>query len=760
MGEQAMMRTRTKYLLNFGITVLLAAGTNAWAQILEEVVVTAQKREQNLQEVGISISALSGSDLQSYGLTRATELTTKVPNLGLYMPYGPGSSGNVILRGIGLNDFGEGHEAPVTLYVDELYLVSVPAVDFSMFDIERAEVLRGPQGTLFGRNATAGLVHYVTAKPTFEPQGFISLGGGRFDEIKAEGGIGGALTDKVAGRVSFLSHHSKGYIKNLDPDLGNGGQAGTDAVRAQLLFEPGNDWRINIKGEYADTSTRHMYYGTVPMTVDPVRGVGIEAPDGTDNAGYNPRNFGITSNNVSHTSEAQTLDQDGWSLLARIEKDVGDITLTSLTGYIKLDRELVEDCDASPNRLCFADFPYESDWVTTELRAAKTAGDLTWTVGAYYMYQDAENLPSATFNIPIFGPAAIDPETGLYNGLFFPIALAGDWTQSTESYSAFGQFEYNVDRWTLIGGLRVGRDKKNFHERDNATLRSCPGFPIPSNCFLPPDGPGIPNPYRDSYKETLLSWRVGANFEVNDNVLLFASISSSSKAGGFNNGFYSTQIGVDPSLIPYESETNIAYEIGEKASFMDGRLRVNGSLFYYDYNDFQVWNFLSFGGVVENTDASSYGAELEVDMAVSDNIRLRGGLGLLETNIEDVTGPAPTYVADRDMAMSPTVSANGAINIRVPLQGDFSLDLQWDWSYLGERNSANFAEPAAELPDEFKHNALVVLGINENWELRGYVRNISNKKTLYRQATFYPLGYAQKVFAPPRVYGATLTYSF
>ena len=756
-----MTRARAKYLLNFGITVLLAAVSGAgWAQVLEEVVVTAQKREQNLQDVGISISALSGSDLQSYGLTRATELSTKVPNLGLYMPYGPGSSGNVILRGIGLNDFGEGHEAPVTLYVDEFYLVSVPAVDFSMFDIERAEVLRGPQGTLFGRNATGGLVHFITAKPTFERQGFISLGGGRFDEIKAEGGIGGAITDKVAGRVSFISHHSKGYISNLDPDLGNGGQAGTDGGRVQLLFEPGNDWRISIKGEYTDTSTRHMYYGMVPMIVEPVSGVGIEDPDGTDFAGYNPKNFGIASSNESFTSESQSLDQDGWSLLARIEKDLGNITLTSLTGYIDLDRELVEDCDASPNRLCFADFPYESDWVTTELRAAKTEGDFTWTVGAYYMYQDAENQPDATFNIPVSGAAAIDPATGLYNGFFFPIALAGDWIQSTESYSAFGQFEYNVDRWTLIGGLRVGRDKKNFHEKDNATLRSCPGFPIPSNCFLPPDGPGIANPYRDSYKETLLSWRVGANFEVNDNVLLFASISSSSKAGGFNNGFYSAQIGTDPSLIPYESETNVAYEIGEKASFMDGRLRINGSLFYYDYNDFQVWNFLSFGGLVENTDASSYGAELEVDMAVSDNVRLRGGVGLLETNIEDVVGPSPTYVADRDMAMSPTVSANGAINVRVPLQGNYNLDLQWDWSYLGDRNSANFAEPAAALPDEFKHNVLVVLGINENWELRGYVRNISDKRTLYRQATFYPLGYAQKVFAPPRVYGATLSYSF
>ena len=289
-----MIRLITNLSYFFGVTfLLLSISTVGWAQVLEEVVVTAQKREQNLQDVGISISALSGSDLKDYGLSRATELATKVPNLGLYLPYGPGTSGNVILRGIGLNDFGEGHEAPVTLYVDEFYIVSIPAVDFSMFDIDRAEVLRGPQGTLFGRNATGGLVHFVTAKPTFERNGFISLGGGRFGEIKAEGGIGGAISDKVAGRLSFISHHSDGYIKNLNPAFDDGGQAGTDGVRAQLLFEPDNDWRITLKGEYADTSTRHMYYGALPMVRDPVSGVGIVDLNGTDFAGYNAQNFGI-----------------------------------------------------------------------------------------------------------------------------------------------------------------------------------------------------------------------------------------------------------------------------------------------------------------------------------------------------------------------------------------------------------------------------------------------------------------------------------
>ena len=760
-----MIRLITNLSYFFGVTfLLLSISTVGWAQVLEEVVVTAQKREQNLQDVGISISALSGSDLKDYGLSRATELATKVPNLGLYLPYGPGTSGNVILRGIGLNDFGEGHEAPVTLYVDEFYIVSIPAVDFSMFDIDRAEVLRGPQGTLFGRNATGGLVHFVTAKPTFERNGFISLGGGRFGEIKAEGGIGGAISDKVAGRLSFISHHSDGYIKNLNPAFDDGGQAGTDGVRAQLLFEPDNDWRITLKGEYADTSTRHMYYGALPMVRDPVSGVGIVDLNGTDFAGYNAQNFGINEKNISFTSDPQTLNQDGYSFLARIEKDLGDITVTSLTGYLNMSRTLVEDCDAGPNRLCFADFPYDADWITQELRAAKTEGAFTWTVGAFYVHQDAENHPSATFNIPLGGPTALDPATGLYNGFSLPISLAANWTQSTESYSVFGQFEYELaNRWTVIGGLRIGHDEKNFDDQDNATLRSCPGDPfgLPANCFLVADGGvGIANPFQDTYNETLISWRIGANFQFSDDILLFASISSSSKAGGFNNGFYSGQIASDTSLIPYKSESNLAFEIGEKGTFMDGRLRVNGSIFYYDYSDFQVFNFLSFGGLVENTGASSYGAELEVDVVVSDNIRLRGGLGLLETNVENVKGPFATFISDRDMAMSPNVNANGAINYRVPLQGKFELGLQWDWNYLGERFSTNFGEPATVLPSEFKHNVLLTLGINKNWELRAYVKNISDKKTLYRQATFHDLGYAQQVFAAPRTYGATLTYSF
>ena len=194
------MRTPSRWLINSKLfiqvaTLFFLGATCTYSQVLEEVVVTAQKREQSVQDVGIAVTTLTGKDIRELGYTSALDVSRQTPGLEVASAYGPGSSAQVVIRGIGQNDFGEGHESPVTPYIDEFYLVSVPAVDFSMFDLERVEVLRGPQGTLFGRNSTGGLMHYVTSKPTRETSGFISLGGGEFDEIKAEGAISGSLSD-------------------------------------------------------------------------------------------------------------------------------------------------------------------------------------------------------------------------------------------------------------------------------------------------------------------------------------------------------------------------------------------------------------------------------------------------------------------------------------------------------------------------------------------------------------------------------------
>lgn len=218
MSKPSRFSIHSKSLIK--IALLFLFGTNcAISQVLEEVVVTAQKREQGVQDIGIAITTLTATEIRELGFATALDISQQTPGLEVASAYGTGSSAQIMIRGVGQNDFGEGHESPVTPYIDEFYLVSVPAADFSMFDLERVEVLKGPQGTLFGRNSTGGLIHYVTAKPTKETSGFVSIGGGSYSEIKAEGAISGSLSDSLAGRLSFLSHHSDGFKENLNPGL-------------------------------------------------------------------------------------------------------------------------------------------------------------------------------------------------------------------------------------------------------------------------------------------------------------------------------------------------------------------------------------------------------------------------------------------------------------------------------------------------------------------------------------------------------------
>ena len=745
------------------LSLLLVTGLHA--QVLEEVVVTAQKREQSVQDVGIAITSLTGTEIRELGFATALDISHQTPGLEVASAYGTGSSAQIMIRGVGQNDFGEGHESPVTPYIDEFYLVSVPAADFSMFDLERVEVLKGPQGTLFGRNSTGGLLHYVTAKPTRETSGFVSIGGGSYSEIKAEGAISGSLSESLAGRLSFLSHHSDGFKKNLNPLLDDGGEAGTNAVRAQLLFEDSEDLSILLKAEYGEIDTIHNYYESIPLSApDPVTGLYDVNPGGVDGAGFNENNFGAGARNVTTADFPTFLKQDSLHFALRIEKDFENFTVTSLTGYLELDRQLNEDCDATANSLCFAEFPYETDWFTQELRIHGSTDRMRWTVGAFYLDQDAENHPRATFNIPFDPPTTLDPVTGLYNGFQFPIELAGNWTMKTKSYSAYGQVEYDfADQFTFIAGIRWTKDEKDFSDVDNATLRYCPGFLLgPAGfCFLPADGgPGIPNPITGSYRDNLISFRAELDYRATDDIMLYASISQGTKGGGFNNGFYGSDIALDHSLINYGAEKNIAYEIGFKSTLMNDRTRLNGSAFYYDYNDFQAFNWIGFGGQITNSDATSKGGELELESLLTDQITAKLGLSFLDTNVKNVTGRAATYVADRDAAYSPDFTGNGSVSYDFDLADDTSVRLYWNWNYSDNRFSNNFSEESERNESYFVHNASAIINWRGNWTLTVYGRNLSDNEHEHRSFTFSDLGYRQVMYDKGRTLGASLAYTF
>jgi outer membrane receptor protein involved in Fe transport len=727
------------------------------SQVLEEVIVTAQKREQSLQDVGISIAAVTGGTMRDLGLTNTIDALVKIPNVAIYSAYGPGTTANVVVRGVGLNDFGEGHEAPVTTYVDEFYLVSVPTVGFSMFDIERMEVLRGPQGTLFGRNATGGLVHFLTAKPTAEPEAFLEVTGGRFEEFKLEGALSGPLSENMSARLSVLSHHSDGYLENANPAFDPAGEAGMDAVRGQILWDLDSGWSVLLKAEYGELDSRHLYYQQEPAVKDLSNGgLFVRDPGGTDGAGYNQAEFQngrAASSMVADTNYPQHMESDSATFLLRIDKTFNDVTFTSLTGYLDHSRELFEDCDASPNSICFAEFPYETDTFTQELRWVKGEGTTRWTAGVYYLVSDATNNPSATFNVPISGPGAVDPVTELYNGDLFPISLAANWVLDTTSYSAFGQLEHDISETvTLIGGLRVTRDEKDFLDYDNASLRVCNSFPIPSNCFTD----YTPTPYEDDYGQTLYSGKLEVDWRPSDDTLIYGSFSRGTKAGGFNNGFYAGGISFDQ--IPYDDEVLYAYEAGAKNTLLDGRARLNFSAFYYDYKDFQTFNWIGIGGTIVNSDAESMGLEVEAEGRLGENWMATLGLALLDTEIKDVQLPDGITTRDVDMAMAPDWGASGSLQYNVAMGDNGLFSLLWDFNYVGDHNSNNFNDPAADIDAYFLHNFRISYAFNDQWELAGLVRNVSDNRTVIRTFVFADLGYAQDMYTHPRTYAAQLTY--
>ncbi|WP_136163198.1 TonB-dependent receptor [Sphingomonas flavalba] len=730
---------------------------------LDDIVVTAQKREQSLQNVGISVTAITGEQILQRGISNSIDLIVRTPSVDNYSPYGPGSSANIVIRGVGLNDFGEGNEAPVTVYVDEFYIVNVPAVDFALFDLQRAEILRGPQGTLFGRNSTGGLVNYVTARPTDTLEGFAKATYARFNELKLEAAINAPISDTLSARVAMLSHHSDGYIRNLNPAFADakGGAAGTDAVRGQLRYDDGT-WDVLFKAEYGRQNHVHTYYEQTPSVRDALTGLASLNPTGTDAAGYNEDLFGAGAPNVTNTNRPQHLKSQGTTLLLRAERKLGEVTFTSVTGYQHFSRQYSEDCDASPNDTCYASFPYKADSASQEFRFYYSGDRLRWTAGVYGLNSRSKNNPFAVFNVPVSGPTAVDPATGLYDGAFLPINLAANWRLRTNSAAIFGQAEYDVaPTVTVIGGIRVTRDDKKFRDADNASLRSCPGFALPTNCFPAPDGPGIANPYADRYKKTLWSGKFEVDFKPTSNALLYASISRGTKSGGFSNGFYPG--GVTTDKLRYGAETNIAYEVGEKLTLLDRRLRLNSAFFYYDYKNFQTFNWEGVGGLLSNHDARAYGGEVEIEAVPVRHLTLSLGGSYLNTRIKGVTNSLPsggTYTADREMANAPAWTANGGITYAVPLANGRTLTLSWDGNYRSSRYTNNFNDPSVRLRAYFKHNANISLDLNENVQVQAFVRNISNNVAPTKIYQFNDIGYTQFIYSEPRVFGGSLFFRF
>jgi iron complex outermembrane receptor protein len=721
-------------------TLLLATLANAAS--LEEVVVTAQRREQNLQDVGVSVTAFSGDQIRKLGFTNSIDVIAQTPNLSFGTPTGEGNNASLTLRGVGLSDFNDNNEGPVAVYVDDVYVSALSGVTFQLFDIDRVEVLRGPQGTLYGRNTTGGLVHFVTAKPTEEMQGYVEVTAAENSQFKVEGAISGSLTENMQGRLSFAHNEHDGYVKNRGPGTNDANNTDNNTGRLQLAIQPSEsvDILLNVHGSKNDADMGSWQHestftpdGGITSLALPADVDYYETCPGCDVFGYVDNDGDPWAGAYDRDGKLQ-IENSGGS--AKLTWDIGEMTFTSITAYENFKRDFGEDTDVSPYKIIHNTYTSDIDQYTQEFHLSGETDRLHWLTGLFYY--DAE----------VDGGFEIDA-----SGIDFLIGDA-NYNQQTESWSVFGQVEYDLtERWSVNGGLRYTDEERELDY-----------LSVENNGLLPPENNTMFD-YDDTIETDNVTGQVGLNWHPTDDMLLYGTISLGNKSAGFNTGLLD-ETGLfgatNRADVPYDEEELTSYELGIKTDLFDGSSRLNASIFYYDYSDFQAFAFVNLNQVIFNTDATISGMELEFVTHPIEGLEIMLGAAYLDAEAEDIPlGDGSGASRDRDMTLAPEYSLNGLFRYQWPVFSG-SLAVQADFTYQDEVYFDIQNHPVSSEDSYDIWNARIsYYGASENWSVTAFVNNLTDEE--YRSYSFDVttlFGFNQVGYGRPRWAGVTASFNW
>lgn len=740
---------------------LAAMAGSAHAQQLEEVVVTAQKRAQSMQEVGMSVTGLSGDMLRELNLRSATEIAAQTPGLAIADIFGGAGNQSFTLRGVGLNDFSEHNESPVALYTDGVYQATLAGANFQLFDIERVEVLRGPQGTLYGRNTTGGLVHYLSVRPSATPDGYIEVQGARFNERRIEGAVGGPLGDALRGRVSFLYNEHDGWRSSQFPGVDTANQKNAVAGRVQLEYSPSDalDALLSVRassnhtvgGTYKHLSSMYAADGyteiATPANEENPGCVAVAgAPTGPGNDCFGYRD---TDPNVYRTNnDRQPYNNvDAWGASLTIDAKLDSATLTSITAFESVKKQFGEDTDMGPFPAIAVTNPVDSRQYSQELRLAGRSGALIWTGGLYYYDRK------------------IDTGSGTdLSGIGLPNDVFEDQLRS-KSASVFGQIEYALsDEVTLIGGARFAHEDQRFELIARDEFGITPVFlgvspdPIPGYVVFDFTKAAVGDLTRQ--KDDLFTFRGGIDWRPAPGTLLYASVARGTKSAGWNGAIDGTGIIGSSRVdqIPYGAEKLLAYEIGAKTEPLPW-LRVNGAVFYYDYKDFQAFTFDQLSQVISNRPASVQGLELEVTATPTERFDALLGVSVLDTQVDDVVSVGEIVTRSREMVLAPKYALNGLLRYHVPVGSGMELSFQLDSRYVAKQFFDLQNNPIARQGGYAVANAAVTLDADGGrWSLSLWAKNLADREYRTYAIPVTGLGFTQQMYGTPRWYGGTLRY--
>jgi len=738
--------------------IATSGAANAAGFELEEVIVTAQKRAQSLQDVGVSVSAFTGDQMNALGWKNSLDVAGQTP--GLVATSNTGDSANIALfsiRGVNQGDFAEGQEAPVAIYMDEAYLSSPGSSGAPAFDIERIEVLRGPQGTLYGRNATGGLVHYISEKPSEDFAASVDITAGDYGQLGITTVVNGGLSDSVQGRLAVYHNENDGYVKNaIGADMRNDD---TQSVRAMLNFDIDSETSLLLIGRHTQIDTRGGVYhnrATKSTATGPVfcqsgdtdcgSGLnlvnGVPVPGGQNFFGggslFDPAN-GQLDDGIGDEHEGSfdfdsgvTRDSSGMTAIFNKTFDSG-INLTSVTDWTSSEKSYREDDDSSQYNLVTYVSEAEVEQVSQEIRIDGENGRLNWVTGVYFL--SIENDFSGAFQFP----------SDAYDPTFFA-------ESETDTVSAFGQIDYRIsDSLLFTAGLRWTQDDKSLSYR---LAGAGAAFDDGSGWLYTGDT------YRFDRSDDEISGKLQIDWEMNEDQLFYASYNRGTKGGGFNtpsDGFAegtSEAIGFDPEILT-------SYELGSKTTFADGRARINTSVFYYDYENYQGFFFSGTTSQLINSEATFYGGEVELMYSTDNGWDFIAGIALLDTEVNGASNDGLNTIVDQEALLAPDITANLMVRKEWSM-GTGRMAAQVSANHVGEEYFNLVNSEATQAGDytltDFR---LSYFNDDDTWEASLSVKNVFDERPVTYGYDISDFGnYSIYVVGPPRWLSVNFKYNF
>ena len=727
---------------------------------IEEIIVTARKKEENLQEVPISVTAFSGDDLEKRSIPDLQEIGRFTPNLH-FSAVGTASpdQASIFIRGIGNHDAFTTTDPGVAIYVDGVYHGRSQGGIMNLVDLERIEVLRGPQGTLFGKNTTGGAINIISNAPTGDLSGKASVSFGNLERLDVDGTVDlPIIEDLLSAKISFQSKN-RDCLFNRRSDNGCYGDENSKSYRAYLRFTPTESFIADliINGTNRDAHilpSRNIIFnekeGLVAAFNEMVKSGAILGPQlRNDIYPHNSDDPYVTDGNLPTDAKTDVIGVSG-----KLQWEVGNIVLHSITAYREIDTFAPETTDSST-----ADFAEVMSLSTSEQFTQEFRVDggglfndrLDYVLGFYYLTEDVTmDEPILLFNEPLTHEAFG----------FGPFRNATD--QETESVAGFSHFNFDLlEKVRFSGGIRYSWEKKDVigarHAANVGDTTPIQDVPISEfNSY---------GPFEVGESWNAVSAKVSLDYMFNEDMLLYGSASRGFRSGGFNGRADNRAI----LNTPFNPEYVWTYELGVKSQFLDNRFRLNITGFFSDYTDRQVTTlttvfdpvtglFSFLPTITNNGKAEIKGFEAETISIINDNLKIDLGIGYIDAEFTDEISVAAGDIVP--FAPEWTMTVAGEYNTMLRDLGNLSMRL--DYSY---RDKVFLNVQPTYITTQGSYGLLnarvAFISADGKWEVVGYGRNLTDK--IYKLSSidqFIGVGLTRATYSDPREYGITITRRF